>query len=77
MNLWALSFILFGLTFFTVARPIAARMMENNNRGRRPSFRSPYGRNWLRTVTWSNRLCGVFSVAFGITVWTDPDFLKR
>ena len=30
----------------------------------------------MRTITWANRLTGVFSVALGLTIWINPDFLR-
>jgi len=66
-------FIVFGIVILIVAKPFAARQFEYMNRGRQPPFRSPYGPKVLRSITWANRLTGVFSVALGLTIWIKPD----
>jgi hypothetical protein len=74
---WHSRILHFGVGFLLFARPLAARQFEYMNRGRQPPFRSPYGPKVLRTITWANRLTGVFSVALGLTIWINPDFLRR
>jgi hypothetical protein len=65
--------IVIGVGLIAVARPFASRTVDYMNRGHRP----PFGPQMLRTITWTNRLCGAFAVGLGAFTWINPNLLRR
>ena len=72
MGSGAIGLIVLGIGLIIVAKPFASRTVDYMNRGHRP----PYGPTNLRTITWTNRLCGALAVALGTMTWINPNFLR-
>ena len=65
--------IVLGVSLIAGARRLASRTVDYVNRGHRP----PFGPPMLRTITWTNGLCGAFAVGLGALTWINPSFLRR
>ena len=66
-------FIVCGLAFLVLARPMGTATFEYMNRRRRP----PYGPSMLRAIIWSDQLAGILAIVFGVVIWLDPSFLRN
>jgi hypothetical protein len=64
----AIGLVVVGVGLIVVAKPFASYTVDYMNRAHRP----PYGAGMFRTITWTNRLCGVFAVVLGLTTWIKP-----